>query len=227
MQAIFLTAGEGTRMRPLTYHVPKSMARAGGKNLIEHNIAKLPPEITEIIFVVGYLKEQIMNHFGDTFDDRKVTYVQQKRPLGTAHALSLCQKHIHGRFLVLMGDDMYGEDDIESCLQHDWAWLVKEIRGKFVGGRIVYNKVGNVSDVVEGVHEVQRGYVGTNLFVLGEEYFDYPMVSIKGGAEFGLPQTVALAATDYDIKIVEATNWKQITDMDDLKRLHGSFSKGH
>lgn len=69
--------------------------------------------------------------------------------------------------------------------------------------------------------------MGTNLFVLGKEYFTYPMVAIKDGAEFGLPQTVALAATEHSIKMVEATKWKQISDMDDLKRLDTYLHKGH
>jgi len=227
MQAVFLAAGEGTRMRPLTFHVPKSLARAGGKNLLEHNISKLPKEVTELIFVVGYLKEQVINHFGEEYEGRKVTYVHQKKPLGTAHALSLCQKYIRGRFIVLMGDDMYGKEDIKTCLKREWAWLVKEVHGKFVGGRIIYDEAGNVSAVQEGTHDEKSGFVGTNLFVLGIEYFNFPMVAIKDGAEFGLPQTVALAAKEYKIKMVEATDWKQITDMDDLKRLDNHLRKGH
>lgn len=57
MQVVFLAAGEGTRMRPLTYHVPKPMVRAGGKNLLEHNIDALPDTVDEIVIVVGYLAE--------------------------------------------------------------------------------------------------------------------------------------------------------------------------
>jgi len=227
MQAILLAAGEGTRMRPLTYHVPKPMARAAGRNLMEHNIANLPKEITELIIVVGYLAEQITNHFGEEYEGRKVTYVKQKKLLGTAHALSLCEKHIRGRFLVLMGDDIYGKEDVAECLKHDWAWLVQKVRGKFTGGRIMYDEGGHVLSVNEGTHNVKDAFVGTNLFVLQPEYFNYEMVPIKGGKEYGLPQTVALAAADFPIKMVQAKNWQQISDMDDLQRLHSKISKGH
>lgn len=226
MQAVLLAAGEGTRMRPLTYHVPKPMARAGGKNLLEHNIDKLPPEVNELIIVVGYLAEQVTNHFGDEYKGRKVTYVRQKKLLGTAHALSLCEKHITGRFIVLMGDDTYGKNDIQACLEHDWAWLVKKVHGKFTGGRIMYDDNGHVVAVNEGTHDVKEGFVGTNLFVLGPEYFRYEMVPIKNGEEFGLPQTVALAANAFPIKMIEATGWHQVSDMDDLKRLHSHLTKG-
>jgi NDP-sugar pyrophosphorylase family protein len=225
MQAIFLAAGEGTRMRPLTYHVPKPMARVGGKNLLEHNIVHLPSEIDELIIVVGYLAEQIENHFGNEYAGRSVTYVKQRKLRGTAHALSLCKKHIRGRFLVLMGDDIYGTEDVAECLKHEWAWLVKKVHGKFTGGRIIYDQQGNVTSVKEGTHNVKTAFVGTNLFVLQPEYFNYQMVPVKGGEEFGLPQTVALNANDFPIKMIEAKNWQQITDMDDLKRLRTSLSK--
>ena len=227
MQAVILAAGEGTRMRPLTYHVPKPMVRAAGKNLIEHNIERLPAEITELIIVVGYLGEQIMNHFGDEYAGRPVTYVRQKKLNGTAHALSLAKKHLRGRFLVCMGDDMYGADDFSEALAHEWSWLVKKVRGKFTGGRIIYDEEGHVTAVKEGTHNEQEAYVGTNLFVLGMEYFNYAMVPIKNGAEFGLPQTVALAAADFPIKMIEASGWQQITDLEDVRRLHTQLSKGH
>ncbi len=103
MQAIILAAGEGTRMYPLTRHVPKPLVRVNGKggvrkSLVEHNIDLLPEEVTELIFVVGYLKEQIINYFGDEFNGRKVIYVDQKKPLGTGHAISLVHKHIKSLF---------------------------------------------------------------------------------------------------------------------------------
>ena len=226
MQAIILAAGEGTRMRPLTYHVPKPMARAGGKNLMEHNIARLPKEITELVIVIGYLGEQIVNHFGTEFEGRKVTYVKQRKLKGTAHAISLCEKHVQDRFLIFMGDDMYGKDDFRKCLKEEWAWLVARVRGKMRGGKIIYDANANVTDVKEGIHAPGDNYIGTNLFVLGKEYFSYPMVAIKGGVEYGLPQTVAKVAQDFKIKMVQATGWEQINDIQDLKRLDRSIRKG-
>ena len=154
-----------------------------------------------------------------------MTSVKQAKPLGTAHALSLCKKHVRGKFLVLMGDDMYGATDMANCLENDWAWLVKKVRGKFTGGRIIYDDNGNVLEVKEGTHDEKEAYVGTNLFVLQPEYFSYPMVAIKDGKEYGLPQTVALAAKDHEIKMIEATQWQQVNDLQDLKHLHRVLTK--
>lgn len=216
MQAVILAAGEGTRMRPLTHHVPKPLVRFSGKNLIEHNLDILPKEITELIFVVGYLKEQIINHFGDEFQGRKVTYVVQKKPLGTAHALSLVQKHIKGRFLVMMGDDLYSKVDIQACLSApESAILVQKIRSKFNGGNVQLDVHNHLIDISEGVHN--SGYINAALYVITPDYFTYDMVPIKEGKEFGLPQTLVLLARDHPVKVIKAQWWKQITDMIDIK----------
>jgi len=227
MQAIILAAGEGTRMRPLTRYVPKPMVRILDKNLIELVIGALPQEIDEVILVVGYLKEQIINHFGDTFEGRKITYVKQKKPRGTAHAIKLCEPLIRGRFMILMGDGAYSKEDLEQVLPHDRAMMIYKVRGKFAGGNIVYDKEGNLVDIVEGIHTTKGGVINTNVFVLGKEYFDYEMVSIKEGKEYGLPQTVLVMSKDYPVYIVEAKSWMQIEDLNDVKNLKRKLKKGN
>ncbi len=222
MQAIILAAGEGTRMRPLTRHIPKPMARFIGadgvrRNLVEHNLELLPQEVTELIFVVGYLKEQMINHFGDEFNGRKVTYVEQKKPLGTGHAISLVQQHITGRFLVMMGDDLYCKDDINECIAGEGnSILIKRVRSKFSGGQMEFDNDGNLLAITEGIHD--KGYINAALYAITPEYFEYKPVSIKNGKEYGLPQTLATMVNKHKIKVVESKWWYQISDLNDLKR---------
>jgi len=214
-----LAAGRGTRLRPLTYHVPKPMLRIAGKNLIEHNLDKLPAEIDELIFVVNYLKEQIVNHFGYEFGGRKVKYVYQKDMLGTGHALKACQKVLADRFLVMMGDDIYSKADIEESLKHEQCIVAKETSGKFAGGRIKLNSQGNLEDILEGAHKSKAGGLANlGLYVLTDKFFDYNLEKIYGGKEYGLPQTLVKVAQDHPVKIVRATDWIQISDLAGLKR---------
>jgi len=218
MKAIILAAGYGTRMRPLTEFVPKPMVRAGGKNFVERTIEQLPQEINEVILVVGYLKEQVMNHFGDSFMDKKITYVFQEEPLGTAHAVGLCEKFIDDRFMILMGDDVVSRNDIAELLQHERAMMVSRVEGMFSGGKIIYDDKGTLRAIEEGEHK--NGFINTNVFVLTPHYFEYDMVPIKEGSEFGLPQTVVQMAQKYPVDIVEATQWQQMSNLDDVARLH-------
>lgn len=113
MQAVILAAGVGIRMRPLTETVPKPLLKVAGKPLIEYTLAALPNEIDEVIIVIGYLGEQIIKHFGESFDGKKIRYVKQKNLEGTARALFEAREFITDRFLVLMSDDIYSKNDIE------------------------------------------------------------------------------------------------------------------
>lgn len=219
MQAVILAAGRGTRLRPLTYHVPKPMIRVAGKNLIEHNLDRLPAEIDEIVFVIGYLGEQIMNHFGREFGGRKIEYVKQQKLLGTGHAIHACREKLGERFLVMMGDDIYGPGDTERCLAHEQCLLTKEVSGKFTGGRVVLDSSGNLADIVEGAHNKTHALANAALYVLTQKFFEYDLVPVHEGKEYGLPQTLARMAHDHKVNIEKTSEWLQVSDLASLKRV--------
>lgn len=106
MKAIILTAGEGTRMRPLTITKPKTMLQIGGKPILQYNIESLRDAgVDDITLVVGYHEEVIKDHFKDGTDlGVKINYVTQENRLGTAHAIGSAREHVHGHFITLNGD---------------------------------------------------------------------------------------------------------------------------
>jgi NDP-sugar pyrophosphorylase family protein len=85
MKAVILAAGEGKRLRPYTETIPKVMLPIANKPILEYVIDAVKKSgITEIIIVVGYKKEVIMEYFKD-YKHAKITYVTQDKQLGTAH----------------------------------------------------------------------------------------------------------------------------------------------
>jgi glucose-1-phosphate thymidylyltransferase len=188
-----------------------------GKNLLEHNLDNLPKEIDEVILVISYLGQQIINHFGNSYQGRKITYIKQKKLLGTGHALHECRDILNTRFMVLMGDDIYSPADLNKSLTHEQCMLVSEISGKYVGGRIVIDESGNLADIQEGVHNRQQSLVNTGLYVLTDKFFKYPLVKLKDKEEFGLPQTLVEVSRDYPVKIIKATKWLQINSIEGLR----------
>ena len=106
MKAIILTAGEGTRMRPLTVTKPKTMLQVGGKPILQYNVESLRNAgVSDITMVVGYREEVIKNHFKDgSLLGVKINYVTQEQRLGTAHAIGSTRDTIKGEFIVLNGD---------------------------------------------------------------------------------------------------------------------------
>ncbi|MFW9890118.1 MAG: sugar phosphate nucleotidyltransferase, partial [Candidatus Thorarchaeota archaeon] len=66
MDIVFLCGGEGTRLRPLTYAVPKPMLPIGSKPILEINISRARDLGFERYFLmVNYKAEVISSYFRD------------------------------------------------------------------------------------------------------------------------------------------------------------------
>jgi len=92
MQAVILAAGEGRRVRPLTWSRPKAMIPVANQPIIAYTIDALVTNgIRDIIVVVGYRKEHVTRFLNQI--DLPIEVVIQEKQLGTAHALqqTACQ----------------------------------------------------------------------------------------------------------------------------------------
>ncbi|MEE8194566.1 MAG: bifunctional sugar-1-phosphate nucleotidylyltransferase/acetyltransferase [Dehalococcoidales bacterium] len=116
MKAVILAAGEGSRMRPLTYTRPKVMLPIANKPIMEHLLIELARAgIGEFVFVVGYHDEQVRDYFSSGGKwGVKIDYCTQRKPLGTADAIKRVEGSVKGNFLVLNGDNIVGQEDIAS-----------------------------------------------------------------------------------------------------------------
>lgn len=112
MQAVVLVGGEGTRLRPLTYTVPKPMAPLLGRPFIGWIIERLRRAgVDEIILSCCYLPEAIEAHFGDGKSSGiRLHYVVESEPLGTAGAIKNAGHLIRGAIYVCNGDVLTGLD---------------------------------------------------------------------------------------------------------------------
>jgi UDP-N-acetylglucosamine diphosphorylase / glucose-1-phosphate thymidylyltransferase / UDP-N-acetylgalactosamine diphosphorylase / glucosamine-1-phosphate N-acetyltransferase / galactosamine-1-phosphate N-acetyltransferase len=222
MQAVIIAAGKGTRMKELSVATPKPMLTIKGKNLIEYKLDILPPEIDEVIMVVGHLGDQIVSHFGDSHNGRNIKYVWQKELKGTCDALWQAEPLLTGRFIVMMGDDIYDREEVAAALEHPWSLLARRVPGpRTKGGRIILGEDGIISDILEGEHEIEPGQdflMNTGFYVLQKELFKYEPVQIPGRQEWGLPQTLVKAIKDgHSVATVESRRWIPITSPEDLK----------
>lgn len=219
IQAVILAAGKGTRMLPLTETRPKPMQEVRGKNLIEWKLEALPESIRDIIIVIGYQGEQIKEYFGDTWKGKKVQYAVQKELNGTAGALWAARELLRGRFLVMMGDDLYAKADIRRMLRYPWAIGAQEIVQQEAGGEILTHPDGTFAGMLESKHFVEHGFINTGLYMLTTKIFTYEPVPIGGSTtEFGLPHTLALLAKETPVAVVKASKWLQVTTPEDLQK---------
>ncbi len=224
MKAVILAAGRGTRMGLLSEDVPKPMLTVLGKTLLEYKLDSLPDTISEVIIVVGYLKEKIINTIGNNYRGRKITYVVQDELRGTAHALFLCQQHLNERFIVMMGDDIYTREDIEACCKNDFSILVYSVPAMLGRAKVVTDSDGRILEIQEKNTGNSPGFVCAGMYTLTPIIFSYEMVPISD-KEFGLPQTILSARNEMSIQAVESRTWFQITTPEDLIKAEELFTK--
>ncbi len=216
MKAVILAAGRGTRLENITKNIPKPLVKINGKTLLEYKLEILPEEADEIVVIVGYMKEKIMDLLGNEYNGRKIIYIEQKELLGTGHAIHLCQKHLDEKFLVMMGDDFYAQKDMEKCIQHENCILVKEIERETTAAKVVMDENRKLKNIIEGMTE-KNILVNTGFYVLQPYFFDYDLVPIKDGKEFGLPQTIVKMAADHPVAVEEASFWAPINTEEELE----------
>ena len=215
MQAVILVAGRGTRMGDLTENTPKPMLKIKDKPILEHKLKGLPKEIDEVILIVGYKKEIIKDYFGDTYGNIRIRYIEQFELDGTAGAIKLAEKYVHDRFLVLMGDDLYAQDDLNRLMKYNFALLTYKTKQAQQFGLIEVDSNGNLLDVIERPHNKEEGLVNIGAYTISKSYFKYEMVKISE-TEYGLPQTLASASKKHNVKILETNKWQPIGSPSDL-----------
>ena len=82
ISGIILAAGKGSRMKPLTERIPKSMAEFEGKTLLEHNLDPLVDLVDEFVIVINWLGDTIQDFVGNSYKGIPVTYAFQQNPKG-------------------------------------------------------------------------------------------------------------------------------------------------
>lgn len=203
-------------MGELTNDIPKPMIEVSGKPILAHKIDMLPQNIEEIILVVGYKKEVIIDYFGDNWNGRNILYVEQKDLDGTAGAIHLVKNLVKGNFLVTMGDDFYHPKDIEQLMNYPLALLGYHTKNASAFGITTIDDESNLLSVVERPHSFTEGLVNTGAYMLNTDFFAYAPVKISE-TEYGLPQTLVRMSQDVDVKVVVTDTWMPIGNPQDIK----------
>ncbi|HVA36905.1 MAG TPA: NDP-sugar synthase [Candidatus Dormibacteraeota bacterium] len=224
MQAIVLVGGEGTRLRPLTYSVPKPMVPLLGRPFMEHLLLRLRDAgITEVVLPACYLPEAIERHFGSGEKlGMRLHYVIEDEPLGTAGALKNVERFITGPFFVFNGDILTSLD-LEAMMAFHrrrggiGTLHLIPVEDPTAFGCVERDAEGRITRFVEKPkpEEVTTNYVNAGTYLLEREVLD----RIPGGRNVSIeretfPQLIAgeraldaYATEDYWIDIGKPENY--------------------
>ena len=169
MKVVIPMAGYGTRLRPHTWSKPKPLVAVAGKPLLGHVLDTFAglSFVDEVIFIVGYLGQQVEDYVRQAYPDLRARYIEQREMLGQSHAIWLARQHLAGPMLMVFVDTLI-EADLAS-LGHETAGAVAYVKAvpdprRF--GVAEVGKNGRVTRLVEKPADVSN-----NLAVVGLYYF--------------------------------------------------------
>ena len=212
MQCVILAAGKGTRMRPLTDLHPKCLVKINERPILDYIVEALPDEINELILVIGYRGDQVRHHCGDTFYGKKVEYVEQSNPVaGTANALVTAREKLKpGKFLVLMGDDLYGKSGLTHAVAHDLCVIAAESDEPEKNDVVITKSDGTLDDIKSKPENPATKIISTAAMVLDEHIFEYETAPDPRTGEQYLPDMVKKMAQHHPINVEVLDKWYPI-----------------
>lgn len=180
MKAVILAAGKSTRTYPLTLTRPKPLLPILNKPILGHTLDQLVGIVKEVIIVVNYLKEQIIEYFGDEYKGIVIRYVEQKKPLGTGDAILSVKPHLDGRFMVLNGDDIFHHDDLKKMVSHNYAILAREVENPRDFGILEVD--GNkILSIIEKPKDPPSNFASVGVYILDSKIFEHELVESPRG----------------------------------------------
>lgn len=217
MRAVVPAAGEGTRLRPLTDDTPKALIEVAGRPILTHCFERLVAlDVEELIVVVGYGGERIVDRYGEAFEGTPIGYVEQEEQRGLAHAIAQAEPHVDGPFFTMNGDNVIRgnleevaerfRDDVDGVLLVD---EVSEAEARHTGV-IDLSAEGTVRSIVEKPENPPSRLVTTGFAALPPGTIEAcKRIEPSGRGEYELADALTLLVEEgARIETVELDGWR-------------------
>jgi len=174
---VILAGGLGKRLRPLTSDRPKPMIQINNTPIIELQVKWLKKSgITDIIVLVGHLREKIKHHLADGKKfGVNISYIEENVPLGTGGALKNAKDHIiqngnsDSGFFVINGDILTNLDPFTISEKGSMTLALVPLKSTF---GIVETDGDLVSKFVEKPY-IEDRWVNAGVYYFSNDIFDY------------------------------------------------------
>ena len=180
---MLLAAGLGTRLRPLTYEVPKPMMPVLGVPVMEHILRLLARHgLDDVIANLHYFPEQIERRFGDGSQwGVKLRYSYEEELLGTAGGVRNVRDHFGDEtFLIISGDALTDVDLTALLRRHKEAGgigtlALKRVEDPSQLGVVIVAEDGRIQGFQEKPDpaEALSDLGNCGIYVFEPEIFDY------------------------------------------------------
>ncbi|MCU4801713.1 sugar phosphate nucleotidyltransferase [Halobacteria archaeon HArc-gm2] len=222
MKAVILAASRGTDLEQLTEDRPKALVEVDGKPLVEYCFDDLVDlDVTEFVVVVGEMKGEIIERYGESYEDVPITYAKQDEQLGLADALLQAEPHIEDDFVLMLADDVFqanlgdvvhrqGEDRTDAGL------LIEKVPEEEASryGVLVTNENGEVVEVAEKPAEPASDLVMTGFYTFTPDIFHAcHLIEPSDRGEYELPDAMdLLIRSGKTIDAIRLDGWRTNVD---------------
>jgi mannose-1-phosphate guanylyltransferase len=115
VKALVLIGGFGTRLRPITYTVPKQLIPIAGKAMLYHVLDLIPPDVEEVVLATGYKADVIDAYVRAHPAAWPIRTVAESEPLGTGGGMKNAGAGMSDPFFLL-NSDVVASVDLSALL---------------------------------------------------------------------------------------------------------------
>jgi len=171
--AIILAGGFGTRLKEVVKDIPKPMANINNKPFLEILLNYLKKNgIEKVILSVGYKKEIIIDYFKDYFNDLKIVYSIEDKPLKTGGAIKKALEKVKENEVFILNGDTFFDIELKKLLLDDCdlAIALKKVQNVDRYGIVEINNNGYIKNFKEKQY-IKNGLINGGVYLIKKDIF--------------------------------------------------------
>jgi mannose-1-phosphate guanylyltransferase/phosphomannomutase len=234
MKAVIMAGGFGTRLRPLTTHIPKPLVPVGNVPIMEHTVRLLTRHgFTDLLVLLYFLPETITGHFGDGSRwGVRMTYATPTADLGTAGAVKFAAGELGEPVLVISGDVLTDFDLQAAVRSHqqrgaEASIVLTRVDSPLAYGIVIIDESGRIVRFLEKPSwgEVFSDTINTGIYILDPSV----LAAVPSGRpyDFGRELFPALLASGRPLYgHVAEGYWRDVGDLTEYRTAHLDLLQG-
>lgn len=234
MKAVIMAGGFGTRLRPLTAHVPKPLVPVGNVPIMEHTVRLLKRHgFTDLLVLLFFMPETITSHFGDGSRwGVHMTYITPAADLGTAGAVRFAAEGSLEPVLVMSADVLTNFDLEAAAAFHrakgaEATMVLTQVEMPLAYGIVITDEDGRILRFLEkpAWGEVFSDTINTGIYLLEPSVFG--AIPPNRPYDFGKELFPALLASGRSLwGHVARGYWRDVGDLTEYRAAHIDLLQG-
>jgi len=224
-RVVIMAGGLGSRLHPLTLNKPKPLLEIGNRPILETIIKNFTEQgFYKFSLSINYQGQKIIDFLkdGEKFH-AQIDYLQEKKRLGTAGALSLIKEKQEHPMIVMNGDILTKVDFNRLLEFHQQQKNALTMCIREYSYQIPYGVVEQKNHIISSIKEKPRNYyqINAGIYILNPEVLKY----IDENNYIDMTQLIeVLLENKHQVGSFPLTDyWLDIGRMEDFERAHEEF----